>query len=239
MEKFNFEFPLTEALIKSRPNRFIMFIEIDRKLEKAHCPVTGRIGNLVFKDIPCLVSRSNNEKRKTKYTVEAISLDPSEKKDKSWVGINQTNVNRYIEFLFKNKQLERIAQGNKINREVSIGKSRIDFQIDNNLVEVKMPLISFNMKTNEVPSKFTSFDRLIKHFNELARSLKKNSRAIVINCYIYDAPPFSPPKIKETSKIQQAARKAINNGVELWQVNLRIDKKGIQLIKYFKLNLFN
>lgn len=50
-------------LKKSRPNRFIMDVELDDIINKCHCPSTGRIGNFIFKDIPCLMSKAKDEKR--------------------------------------------------------------------------------------------------------------------------------------------------------------------------------
>ena len=51
-----------------------------------HGPTTGRIGNIDISGIPCLLSKSDNPKRKTPYTVEAVSLDLPESKEKSWIG---------------------------------------------------------------------------------------------------------------------------------------------------------
>ena len=39
-------------------------------------------------------------------------------------------------------------------------------------------------------------------------------------------------------KIIKAAKKANSKGLENWQINLKIDKEGIELIDYFKLKLF-
>jgi sugar fermentation stimulation protein A len=102
-KKFLFEEPLVEGLIKSRPNRFIMLVEVNGKVVKCHCPATGRIGGIKFKDVPCLLSKAKNKKRKTLYTVEAISLDKPEAKKKSWIGINQNAANKYVEFFFEVK----------------------------------------------------------------------------------------------------------------------------------------
>jgi len=94
--KYLFKEKLIEGIIKSRPNRFIMNVEINKKIEKCHCPSTGRIGNIIWKDIPCLLSKSENTNRKTKFTVEAF------KTKNQYIGINQTKANEYIEFFLKN-----------------------------------------------------------------------------------------------------------------------------------------
>jgi len=239
--KYEFDKSLKEGLIKSRPNRFIMFVELEGELVKCHCPVTGRIGEVVFSDVPCLLSESDNPDRKTRYTVEAISLDPRSKKEKEWIGINQTSANRYVEFFLKKGALSEMVSG-EVQRERMLGKSRIDFLVDKSYVEVKMPLISFPMKAaNEKAqhSKFNSFDRLIKHFGDLSKHLKTGERSIILLCFEYDAHAFIPPKSDDNNKeIIKAARRASRAGVENWQINLKIDEEGISLIKYFKLNLF-
>jgi sugar fermentation stimulation protein A len=241
MEFYKFASPLKEALIKSRPNRFIMIILVAGKECKAHCPATGRIGNIKFKDIPCLVSEAENPERKTRFTVEAISLDLPNKKDKSWIGINQTKVNHYIEFFLNNNSLTRMIKG-EVKREVKLGNSRIDFQIGKNYLEIKMPLIFIdtpdNIETNE-HSKFNSFDRLIKHFDDLGKSLKTHEKAIIALAYMFDAKPFHPPEADDSnSKIINAARRASNRGVENWQINLKINPTGVYIRDYFRLNMF-
>lgn len=52
---FVFEEPLLEGVILKRRNRFIMEVEYDGTVYDCHCPTTGRIGNIVFEDIPCLL----------------------------------------------------------------------------------------------------------------------------------------------------------------------------------------
>ncbi len=241
--KYKFSKPLEEGIIISRPNRFIMNVQINKKIFKCHCPSTGRIGNIEFKDIPCLISKSDNPDRKTLYTVEAISLNLPNKKNKNWIGINQTQVNRYVEFFLKNNYFDKITKDQNIEREVKLGNSRIDFKAGNKFIEVKMPLIHLSageIKQEKTVSKFNSFDRLIKHFDDLSRSITKNSKAILLMCYIYDAEPFIPPKTDSTNnKIKIAAKKAEKKGIENWQANFRIEKNGVSLEKYFPLKLFH
>jgi len=238
MQKFLFKTPLIKGLIKSRPNRFIMLVEINNKLEKCHCPSTGRIANIKFEDIPCLLSISDNPERKTKYTVEAISLF------NEWIGINQSKANEYVEFFIKTNQISKIFSDIKsVQREVPLGKSRIDFLINNkDYLEVKMPLKDISSENHpnhqKDKTKFNSFDRLIKHFKDISNSISKDSRAIVLLCFIFNAPVFSPPIKNPEEKIIKAAKKASSKGLENWQINLKIDKHGIKLIDYFKLNLF-
>ena len=248
MVKYKFKESLIEGLIKARPNRFLMDVELEGKIIRCHCPTTGRIGNLVFENVPCLLLRVENSKRKTPYSVEAISLDSAGKKIKSWIGINQTKMNRYVEFFLNQNQFSKMVSGDEIQREKPLGNSRIDFLVKEQkanretYLEVKMPLITLPIKQNNVlrtHSKFDSFDRLIKHFTDLANFLKKNNRAIVLLCYMYDAKAFQRPVRDDTnSKILKAAQNAQAKGLENWQANFRITPKYVELLNYFELNLF-
>jgi sugar fermentation stimulation protein A len=96
--EYKFGEELILGLIKSRPNRFIMNVEVENELVKCHCPTTGRIWNIIFEDIPCLLSKSSNPMRKTPYTVEAISVNEIDEPNKNWIGINQNAINKYVEF---------------------------------------------------------------------------------------------------------------------------------------------
>jgi sugar fermentation stimulation protein A len=243
--EYKFESPLKEGLIKSRPNRFIMIVEGDASVMRCHCPSTGRIGDIVFKDIPCLLSEPEpkSHDRKTECTVEAISVDPIGRREKTWVGINQTMANRYLEhFIITGQMEEMLGSVGKVKREVKLGSSRIDFAVGDILLEVKSPLteipFSASVAHRELPA-MTSFDRLIKHFGELSASIEKRGRAILLLCYQYDAEAFKPPPMdKANERIEKAAMKAEKNGLETWQANLKIDRFGVSLLKYFKLNLF-
>jgi len=203
---------------------------------RCHCPTTGRLGDLELKGLPCLLSLARTGGRKTAHTVEAISTSPAS--TDSWVGINQTAANRYIEFFLKSGSLSRMATG-AVQREVRLGRSRIDFLVGDTYIEVKTPLITLpapGQIARVQHSRFDSFERLIRHMGDLRRSLAKGRRAALVLCYQYDAKPFRPPKQNRTNRrILRAARAAQNAGVQRWQVNLRFDRKGVSLIRYFEI----
>lgn len=231
---FTFPRPLIEGRILSRPNRFIMMVKLRGSTLRCHCPTTGRLGDLRLSGLPCLLSRSSSKSRKTAYTVEAISTSRS---GGGWIGINQNAANRYFEFFLQKGSLDRLAKG-AVKREVKLGRSRIDFLVGNAYVEVKTPLIMLPAPeaTPRVRrSRFDSFERLIRHMGELKDSLSSGKKAKIALCFLYDARPFRPPPPDGTNnKILSAARAAEEAGVERWQVNLRIDREGVSLIRYFR-----
>jgi sugar fermentation stimulation protein A len=244
MKKLLFPRPLAEGLIKSRPNRFIMNVEVGGATIKCHCPSTGRIGSIRFEDVPCLLSQGGVG-RKTPYTVEAISLDAPGRRKKRWIGINQTRANDYVAFFLREGALgDMFPDIATIAREVKLGDSRIDFLVNGrDYVEVKMPL-------NDLPCEGhpnyigrdprpISYERIVKHFTDVGNSISAGSRAIFLLCYGYDAPPFTVPVPRLQERlIVDAARKATDQGLENWQINFAIDAEGVALLCYFRLQLF-
>jgi hypothetical protein len=99
-----------------------MMVKIGESVHEAHCPATGKIFNIDFKQskkIACLVSEvvnSPKRKRKTNYTVEALSFDLDDENlescaetetrtERRYVGINQIQANRYIEYFLSQNLL--------------------------------------------------------------------------------------------------------------------------------------
>jgi sugar fermentation stimulation protein A len=233
-EMYRFEAPLEKGKIICRPNRFIMQVEKEDEVFTCHCPSTGKIGNITLEGLPCLLSPSTDTTRKTAYTVEAISLDSA----KSWMGINQNAANRYVEHFFRNGLLEDIAaHGHKILREQKVGHSKLDFKIEDTYVEVKTPLMYMPWLLDGVPLQERAasyFERFTRHVTDLSDALKSHENAVMLTCFIYDAPVFQIPKPTEKNKvIRDAVRHAVASGVKMWQLNMSIDPLGVNLLKYF------
>jgi sugar fermentation stimulation protein A len=213
-----------------------MNVEIDGKIEKCHCPTTGKVGNIVFRDIPCLLSKSDNSNRKTPYTVEAFLWESRENQDKSWIGINQTAVNRYVEHFLRAGLFNET--GEPVHREQTLGSSRLDFRVGRCYLEVKMPLFYLFSKTeslnNQAP---TSLERFIKHVGDLGNSLSSNDRAILLTCFMFDAPRFVPPApSKRSAELVDTVKTSMARGVEIWQLNLTIDANGVSFVRCFDIS---
>jgi sugar fermentation stimulation protein A len=235
-----YEVPLIEGIIERRKSQFTIDVFIDNEVVMCHCPTTGRIGNIDLSGIPCLLSKSDNPKRKTPYTVEAVSLDLVKSKEKSWIGINQNAANRYVENALVEGLFQDMVSGyDSVLREQVLGISKLDFLVGDTYIEVKMPLLSIQLpypkhiKTKKV-GKFSSTERFIKHINELAGSLATNQRAILLVCFIYDNPGFKV-EVRSTNSdfVESEVQKCISKGIEIWQVNFSISPEKVTLRKYF------
>lgn len=243
--KFLFERPLLEAKILSRPNRFIVLVQFPDGTEaEAHCPTTGSIGGWEISGLNCLVSGPHLGNRRTRFGLEALEI-PLPDGSTTMLGINQTVANRYVEASLLSGQLfEAVGPVRELKRERKLGAARIDFNVDDEeFIEVKTPLNKVNLETL-VPAKKTGYgssgnptsvERLIKHVRELTTALNGGQKAILLTCFIYDAPPFDPPRLKVYSETYEALEIARIAGLERWQVNYAIDAQGISFQKLQKL----
>jgi sugar fermentation stimulation protein A len=235
---YKFKSPLEVGKIIHRPNRFVMQVEKNRKIFLCHCPTTGRIGNIRPNDAPCLLAESINPNRKTAYTVEAISIDGA----KSWIGINQNAANRYVEYFFRHGLLDDIVKnGHKILREQKTGNSKLDFKIDNTYVEVKTPLEMLRIENDSyaIPKnqqRIPYHERFVKHILELTARLEACENAVLLTCFLFDAPLFKIPKVTERNEvIFKAVLNAVKSGLKMWQLNMKIDRNGVSLLKHYEL----
>lgn len=236
--KYLFDTELLEGIIIKRKSQFTMAVSIDGVEYNCHCPTTGRIGDIDTKNIACLLSKSADPNRKTPYTVEAISVDALDLPNKNWIGINQILSNKLVEFFLQTHQLDSIVTDySEIRREVALGISKLDFLVGNTYMEVKTPLntlqVTYGPHVKTKPTTpFSSTDRFVKHINELASSLREHERAILMTVYQYE---ITAPKARMRSthyeEVKQAVEAAVAKGLESYEVSMRFDKTGVELVR--------
>jgi len=242
--------PLTEGLIVKRPNRFIMDVIVNGELTRAHCPNTGKIGSIVFENIPVLLSYHGNPNRKMKWTVEAISFDKPETKNKYWIGVNTGATNRYVEHFLKHGMLNDIVEvkvPTQVKREQKLGDhTRIDFKVGDTYLEVKTwtqiieKVVPDWIQKREVKlHSYSASERLVKHAHELTNALKSHEKCVMLGCYQYV--PDDDEKLdrydygqyySDSDVIVEAFDAAHSAGVENWTCMMEINPTGVKLIRY-------
>ena len=172
----NFENKLISGLLLKRYKRFFVDIKINNKIITAHCPNTGSMQGLLKKGNKVWLSKSNNPKRKLKYTLEIIETN------KSKVGVNTHSANKIIYYSLKNKIIKEFKNISEIKPETKFGtNTRFDFLLldDKNkiFVEVKNVTLSRKKGLAEFPDAVTT--RGLKHINELLKASKKTSKYLL------------------------------------------------------------
>ena len=236
--KIYFDKPLIKATIESRPNRFIFIVSLNDSKVEAHCPSGGTIAGIPRKDfsnIKCLLSDcGENINRRTRYTVEAISLDNG----RTYMGINQTKSNHYVHQFLQDEEVQQtLGINGPVTREKRLGDSRIDFKVDDCYLEVKTMVAEYYGKADKhlkalMKPQEPSIERMQKHIRTLTDAVKSNhSKAIVLTVFQYDAPKFEPPvdnpKYKDFVEDLKIAKAS---GVRQFQINCRITAKYIELL---------
>ena len=238
--KLMFEQPLVKAKIKARINRFIFIVELNGKEVEAHCPSGGTVAGISrkdFKDIECLMSDHGPDTgRRTRYTVEAISLDDG----LTYAGINQTKSNRYVEYFLQDDIVKSILQiKDEVKREKKLGDSRIDFKVGTCYIEVKTMVADYYCKasprlTKLMREQHPSIDRMQKHVRTLTNEIKANdSRAAIITVFQYDAPIFEPPVDDPVyADFVNDLKAAQEAGLCQYQMNIRITETYAELLSF-------
>ena len=236
--RLHFDKPLIKAIIKERVNRFIFIVELDGELVEAHCPSGGTIAGIPrkdFKSIKCLISdHEDKPNRRTRYTVEAISLDNGA----TYMGINQTASNHYVHQFLQDEDVQSVLSINgPVAREKKLGNSRIDFKVNDTYIEVKTMVAEYYGKASKqlkalMKPQEPSVERMQKHIRALTDAVKSNnSKAIVLTVFQYDASKFEPPvdnpKYKDFVEDLKIAKAS---GVRQVRMNLRITDKYVELL---------
>ena len=220
---------ITGRLIK-RYKRFFADVKLDSgELVTAHCPNTGSMMGLLEEGNIALLTKTDNDKRKLKFTLEAVKVQGAN------VGINTHRANRIVEEGIESKKISELGKNYHFKREVKYGKnSRIDFLITNKenkeiFLEVKNVTLSKNKNVAEFPDAVT--ERGSKHLLELIQVVKKGERAIMMFLVQRD----DCKKFRIAEEIDPTYKKniikAINAGVEILCYSCSFTKNNIELDK--------
>ena len=124
-----------------------------------------------------LLSKSDNEKRKLKYTLEVIKVK------KSNVGVNTHRTNRIVEKALDDNVFNFVKSVTEIRREVKYGEnSKVDFVVTTSKEEVYIEVknVTFSRKEGiaEFPDSVTQ--RGTKQLLDMKSLLIKGDRVIIV-----------------------------------------------------------
>ena len=229
----NFENELISGLFVKRYKRFFVDVIIDKKIVTAHCPNTGSMQGLLIKNNKVWLTKSNDPKRKLKYTLQIIESNGSK------VGINTHLTNKIVLDALKNNKIKNFNTV-EIKTEVKFGNNtRFDFLItDSNskkFIEVKNVTLSRTDKLAEFPDAITS--RGAKHIDELIKA--KNKGYDIYLMFVIqrdDCDRFSIAKDIDP-KYADLLSDAIKKKLNILCYDCKFSSKGIKLNKQIKIKI--
>jgi sugar fermentation stimulation protein A len=174
-----------------RYKRFFSDIQIEVndevKTVVAHCPNTGSMKSLIDleRELECLISKSNNPKRKLGWTFECLEIPNMDSKSKtSSVLINTRYPNYIVEEWLGSKMALEVLEVDKIisiKAEPKLGEGRSDFFVvtdkGNIWIEVKNVTYGYNGVVSFPDSVST---RASRHLGELESRVLEGERGIAL-----------------------------------------------------------
>ena len=228
----NFENKLISGVFIKRYKRFFVDVKINGKTVVAHCPNTGSMLGLLNKGNKVWLTKSNNPKRKLKYTLQIIEDDGHK------VGVNTHLTNKIVLEALEENLIEELNKDIKIKTEVKFGENtRFDFLITKKkykaFIEVKNVTLSRKSNLAEFPDAVTT--RGAKHINQLIEASKRGYEIYIayiiqrVDCKKFEiAADIDPEYYKLLSK-------AVKRKLKILCYDCKFSLKGIKLnnkIKY-------
>ena len=229
----NFEDKLISGLFIKRYKRFFVDIKIDKKIVTAHCPNTGSMQGLLIKNNKVWLTKSNDPKRKLKYTLQIIENNGSK------VGINTHLTNKIVLDALKNNKIKNF-NALEIKTEVKFGdNTRFDFLITESnskkFIEVKNVTLSRTNKLAEFPDAITS--RGAKHIDELIKAkIKGYDVYLMFVIQREDCDQFSIARDIDP-KYADLLSDAIKKKLNVLCYDCKFSPKGIKLNKEIKITI--
>ena len=229
----NFENKLISGLFISRYKRFFVDVKIDKKIVTAHCPNTGSMQGLLKKNNKVWLTKSNNPKRKLKYTLQIIEANGSK------VGINTHLTNKIVLDALSNNKIKHFKPI-EIKPEVKFGSNtRFDFLItetnSKKFIEVKNVTLSRTNKLAEFPDAETS--RGAKHIDELLKAkIKGYDIYLMFVIQRDDCDQFSIARDIDP-KYADLLSDAIKKKLNILCYDCKFSPKGIKLNKQIKIKI--
>ena len=211
-----------------------MDVKINNKIITTHCPNTGSMYGLLKKGNKVWVSKSNNPKRKLKYTLEIIQDNNSK------VGVNTHSTNKIVYHALQNNLIKEIDDILDIKPEIKFGlNTRFDFLVrgkkHKTFIEVKNVTLSRKKNLAEFPDAITL--RGLKHINELLIASRKNYKVFIL--YLIqrdDCKSFTIAKDIDPN-YANALGKAVKNKLKILCYDCKFSSKGIRLNSKIKFKI--
>lgn len=210
-----------QGIFRSRPNRFIAYVEIDGKEEVCHVKNTGRCKELLLPGVTVYLEESKNPNRKTKYDLIAVQ------KGNRLINMDSQAPNRAF-----SEWAPKFFQGlTKLQPEKTYKNSRFDFYIETDdgvksFAEVKGVTLEENgvVLFPDAPTV-----RGVKHIEELCYAVKHGYRAYLFFVVQMKDVNFFTPNTTTHPEFAKALQKAKNTGVQIYAVDCIITPDSMEI----------
>lgn len=195
------------GIFRSRPNRFIAYIEIDGREEVCHVKNTGRCKELLVPGTTVWCQRSDNRTRKTKYDLIAVQ------KGERLINMDSQAPNKAAGEWLSNGGLGQVSE---LRAETTRGDSRFDFSFILDGKQCFLEVKGVTLETDGVcafPDAPT--ERGAKHLKGLIKAAQEGYGAYVLFVIQMSDVKYLQPNDKTDPAFGEALRQAAKAGVQI------------------------
>jgi sugar fermentation stimulation protein A len=216
---------LVEGQLIARDNRFRVTVQLDERQVWAHLPNPGRLGELLVPQRRVILARRPGGQRKTGYDLCLVEMDGR------WVSVDARLPNRLVAEALATGRLAPLAGYPTVRREVSFGRSRLDFLLEAPdrrpcLVEVKSVTLVVD-GLGCFPDAVTLRGR--RHVQELAAAIAAGYRAVVVFVVQREDALGLRPYHESDPSFAQALHDAVGRGVEVYAYACHVEPGHVEI----------
>jgi sugar fermentation stimulation protein A len=215
-----------------RDNRFRVTVEVGGKPVAAHLPNSGRLTELLTPGRPCWLEPISSPRRKTDFDLKLVEYADV------LISVDARLPNALVAEALEEERLAPFQGYAGFEREVSLGKSRMDFRLhmsDGPLwIETKsVTLVEHGLAL--FPDAPTA--RGTRHVMELMDAVRGgNSAAVAFVVQRPDARCFAPNDTADPA-FGKALRKATDTGVHVYAWTCGVSRAAISILEQIRVRL--
>lgn len=210
---------IEEAIFIERPNRFIAHVKLNNSVVVVHVKNTGRCKELLIPGVKVILEESDNMIRKTRYDLVAVY------KNNLLVNIDSQAPNAVVKEWLNKKGFDLVKP------EYSYGKSRIDFYMKKDNIEILMEVKGCTLEKDGIgffPDAPT--ERGVKHVYELIKAQKSGMKGILAFVIQMDGISEVLPNVETDPNFGIAFEEAKKAGVEVLFLKCHVEPDYIEIV---------
>lgn len=212
---------IVSGIFRSRPNRFLAYVEINGKTEVCHVKNTGRCRELLIPGVRVWCQRCDNPARKTRYDLITVE------KAGRLINMDSQVPNTVAREWLLSGGLGAI---DALRPETVHGDSRFDFSFRKDNIPCFLEVKGVTLEQNSVcafPDAPT--DRGVKHLRGLAQAARQGYGAYVLFVIQMENVTFFRPNEDTDPAFAAALREAEQAGVQIMARCCRVTEDSISI----------
>lgn len=223
---------IRQAVFLKRPNRFIAIVNIDNQEETVHVKNTGRCKELLTEGAKVILEKSDNPKRKTRYSIIAVY------KGNMLINMDSQVPNAVVAEALREGKILEIGEVSLIKREVTYSKSRFDIYYEKSEKKGFIEVKGVTLERGGValfPDAPTI--RGLRHVHEMIKAKQEGFEANLILLIQMDGIEHFMPNSEMDKEFSSALSLANEKGVNIMAYNSVVKENSISIGKRIEIKL--